>query len=57
MNRNLSCIRQVNVIILALLTYALRLLGISFVQNAEESLILEVSQTNVLTIEFLLNFF
>jgi hypothetical protein len=57
MNRNLSCIRQVNVIILALLTYALRLLGISFVQNAEESLILEVSQTNVSTIEFLRNFF
>jgi hypothetical protein len=56
MNRNLSCIRQVNVIILALLTYALRLLGISFVQNAEESLILEVSQTNVLTIEFLRHF-
>jgi hypothetical protein len=29
--------------ILALLTYALRLLGISFIQNAEESLVLEVT--------------
>jgi hypothetical protein len=44
--------RQVNVMILALLTYALRLLGISFVGTAEESLVLEVSSGAFMCIYF-----